>query len=143
MSKIPYLPELTPSRNMERLRAHLGITNVALAEQNGLSPAVVRHAIERNFKTAAGNENKNTRAIKQIFSSYFTDGIPGFTDRTKADIYELMGCTKCEFRTKTHAGCIKFCLTKQDINNGPFITTLKHGSFTLSENHFCPHAPEQ
>jgi len=143
MSKIPYQPELSPAKNMFKLKEHLGLSTVQLAKQIGhVNPQVLNNTVKQNFKTANGNETERTLSIKTSLSTFFSNGIPeNISPKTKEDLFALMGCASCDSRTKTHKGCYKFCLTKEDINKGPFINTHNHGAFTLSEHRFCPYAP--
>jgi len=58
----------------------------------------------------------------------------------KKDLFTIFGCRKCPYRMRAEDGCMKFSLTKADINRGIFVTTLNHGAFAFSETKPCPYA---
>jgi len=59
------------------------------------------------------------------------------------NLWEMMGCEECGYRAKTYKGCYKFGLSKEEINAGARITTLKCGEYTMSMQQYCPHAAKK
>jgi|GEM_PF-6894838 len=141
MSKIPYLQELTAAENIARARRHFKLDNHLLAQKVSITSAVLRHYVEHGFRTVSGQDTEHSIAAKKAIGTLFTKGIPtkAYKRRT-IDLFSLMGCERCEFRFRAQKGCMKFSLTRDDINKGPFINTINHGSLTLDENKLCPYA---
>lgn len=141
MSKISYRTDLTIAQNIAKVREHTGLTNESLGRQIGISGSVFGMYASCGFKTNAGNESSITKKVKAHVETFFIDGIPDlvFTSK-KENLFELFGCAACEFRSKSQKGCMKFSLTKNEINGGYFINTIDHGSFALSRSKPCPYA---
>jgi hypothetical protein len=141
MSQLHYLPELTAAENVARARKHFGLDNHLLAAKCGVTGPVLSGAVEYGFKTAGGHETENTIATKKAIGTLFTNGIPKKAyERETIDLFSLMGCADCQFRSRSHRGCLKFSLEKHEINKGAFIHTSNHGAFALSKDKPCPYA---
>ncbi|MDM5272110.1 hypothetical protein PGH07_07950 [Sulfurovum sp. zt1-1] len=56
------------------------------------------------------------------------------------DLFEHMGCHKCQFRTRHRVGCLKFSISKQEINKGYTIFLNDGGTIALSKDKQCPYA---
>ena len=54
--------------------------------------------------------------------------------------YDLFGCKTCKYRMYSQPGCMKFSLTKNEINNSYFVHTIDDGNFNLSDEKPCPYA---
>ena len=141
MSKLPYLSELTAEENVARARKHFGLDNYLLAAKVGITGPVLRHAVEHGFQTAGGQDTEHSIAAKKAIGTLFTNGIPAKAyERREMDLFSLMGCERCLFRSGSHKGCLKFSLERHEINKGAFIHTNDHGAFALSEKKLCPYA---
>jgi len=141
MSKLLYLPELTAAENVARARKHYGLDNHLLASKVGITAPVMRHYIEHGFRTAGGQDTEHSTAAKKAIGLLFANGIPAKAYKRKSvDLFAMMGCDTCQFRSRSSPGCMKFSLDKHEINKGHFITTNSEGAFALSEKKFCPYA---
>ena len=141
MSKIPYREDKSISQNIARIREHTGKSNQDLGKQIGVDGAVFGTYASRGFKTTAGNETPVTKKVRDHVASFFANGIPTVSlKQNKVDLFKIMNCASCEFRSRSHQGCVKFSISREEINNGFFITMLDGAGFSLSEKSPCHYA---
>jgi len=140
---IPYDQALSLQRNIQRVRKHLGLSIKDICANAGVVYGNFSTYITSNFRPS-GKLTPTTVKLKAYLDTLFDNGIPDDA-RTKdatGDLYTLYGCAKCRYRYKSlnHDGCYKFSLTKEQINRGAWVNTIKHGSFYLNEKSKCPYA---
>ena len=140
MSTIPYMRNMTLTRNIKRVREHLGITNADIAARADIAPGSMNLIISNHFRTNGGKESDMTRTVFAPIQSFFSTPVQKDKPSKRVDLFALMKCARCEFRSRAEDGCVKFSLTKADINSGVFITTLHHGAYALSRDKLCPYA---
>lgn len=141
MSKLPYLSELTAAENVARARKHYNLDNQLLASKAGVTLSMLNHAIKYGFRAASGADTEEAQIARRSIGTLFSRGIPNKPyNRKIVDLFMMMGCEKCQYRSRSYRGCLKFSLEKHEINKGAFIHTNDHGAYALSENKFCPYA---
>ena len=140
---ICYIHDVDLLRNIANVRSHFKLTNEDFGKACGMSASLVSQYIQFGFKTHGGHQNKNTKALKAHLDRFFTGGIPDAAlnhGAARKDLFAQFGCEKCRYRMRSQAGCIKFSLTKAEINAGAYIYTLKRGEYPLSSGKRCPYA---
>ena len=139
---ILYRREVSLSHNIDTMRKHFRLTNEDFGKAIGMSAAGAGMYIKHHFRTQHGSQNQKTKALKAYLDRFFIGGIPdeALKQEHRQDLYTLFKCAKCRYRMKSQHGCIKFSLTKAEINHGAYIVTLSGGGYSLSAKNRCPHA---
>lgn len=143
IAPIRYIMDVDLLRNIANVRSHFGLTNEDFGKACGMSASLVSQYIQFGFRTQGGHQNKNTKALKAHMDMFFAGGIPDSAINRSAaqrDLFAQFGCAKCPYRMRSQHGCMKFSLTKAEINAGAYVYTLKRGEYKLSYTKRCPYA---
>ena len=144
-ARIPYDEELSLAANMKRLRRKHGITHSQIAKQADMRQELLTTYIRFGLKTPAGHPSKTSERVRREVQKFFTTPIPKdplteIFSHNKKDLYTMFGCKQCRYRMRSQPGCVKFSLTKEDINRGAWVNTLKNGAYFLDAKKPCPYA---
>jgi len=141
--KLTYNENISLRKNINALQKKFSLSIDEICHNAGVINKNFAAYMASNFRPS-GKLTPKTEKLKAYLDTFFIDGIPdnARTKDTTGDLYKIYGCAQCRYRYKSlnHDGCYKFSLTKEQINRGAWVETLKHGAFFLSERSKCPQA---
>lgn len=138
MNKMEFNLKKSIRTNVKTYLKTNNLTEDELALPLGLSGKTLLQYCSNNFKNANGSQHAKHKLSEQLVKSLFTTDI--YHKEKYENLYDTFNCDECKYRSKIEKGCIKFSLSKSEINNNYFVNTLNMGSFKLSISKPCPYA---
>jgi transcriptional regulator with XRE-family HTH domain len=134
---IVYEKRLTVPQNVKRFCDINGTKLEELAAQVGMSRATAMQWMSGKFRTPTGVQSKPASRLKKVLDKLFVGGIPDLYKGNTDDLFKIFGCEKCRYRMRSEKGCIKFSLTRKEINTGFYIHRSDGRGYELSASTPC------
>ena len=137
---ISYDKSLTVGKNVKRYCDIAGITLEDIAAKAGMSRQTVVGWMTYNFRTATGAKSAKANKLRRILDPFFVGGIPDLSGRKSADLFEKFGCAECTYRMRSASGCLKFGISREEMNRGYYVHTNNYGNFFMALEKPCLYA---